>query len=186
MARSQQVLQPRTRAAWGSALYLVAAPGVLAGLVPWWITRWNPRPPFLGLELTRVAGAVLIAAGTLELVDSFGRFALQGLGTPAPIAPTRHLVVTGAYRYVRNPMYLAVAAVILGQAVLLSDWRLIVYAALLWLACHMFVVSYEEPVLQQTFGAEYETFRANVRRWIPRVNPWTAESRRGRQGSERG
>ncbi|MGB6450636.1 MAG: isoprenylcysteine carboxylmethyltransferase family protein [Steroidobacteraceae bacterium] len=170
----------RTRSAWGSALYLVAAPGVLAGLVPWWITRWNPRPPFLGLELTRVAGAVLIAAGALELVDSFGRFALQGLGTPAPIAPTRHLVVTGAYRYVRNPMYLAVAAVILGQAVLLSDWRLIFYAALIWLACHMFVVRYEEPVLLQTFGAEYESFRANVRRWIPRVNPWRAESRRGR------
>ncbi len=164
----------RTRAAWGSALYLVAAPGVLAGFVPWWTTRWNPRPPLLGLELTRAIGVLLIVAGVLELVDSFGRFALQGLGTPAPFAPARHLVVTGAYRYVRNPMYLAVAAAILGQGLLLGDWRLILYAALFWLACHMFVVSYEEPVLLKTFGTEYETFRANVRRWIPRVKPWRA------------
>lgn len=179
MVRLQQVLQRRTRAAWASALYFVAAPGVLAGLVPWWMTRWNPRPPLLALELTRGIGAVLIVAGVLELVDAFGRFALQGLGTPAPFAPARRLVVTGAYRYVRNPMYVAVAAVILGQGLLLGDWRLIVYAVLLWLACHMFVVSYEEPVLLQTFGAEYETFRANVRRWIPRVTPWRAEGSAG-------
>ena len=78
------------------------------------------------------------------LVDAFARFALQGLGTPAPIAPTPNLVVTGLYRYVRNPIYVAVVAVILGQAVLMGDWRLIVYGALLWLAFHVFVVAYEE------------------------------------------
>ncbi len=168
----------RARAVVGSALFLVAAPGVLAGLIPWWITRWRLRPPFLGLELTTSAiGALLIIAGVLELMDSFARFALQGLGSPAPVAPTRHLVVTGAYRYVRNPMYLAVTAAILGQAILLSDWRLIVYAILFWLACHVFVVGYEEPTLRQTFGADYETFRVNVPRWIPRLTPWRAHLR---------
>jgi protein-S-isoprenylcysteine O-methyltransferase Ste14 len=100
----------------GSALFFIAVPCVLAGLVPWWITHWEDRSPFLGLELTRAIGMILILAGVPVLVGSFARFALQGLGTPAPIAPTQHLVVTGLYRFVRNPMYLAVSAVILGQA----------------------------------------------------------------------
>jgi protein-S-isoprenylcysteine O-methyltransferase Ste14 len=153
-------------------------PGVLAGLVPWWITHWELQSPFLGLEVTRAVGVVLIIVGVPELVGSFARFALQGLGTPAPIAPTQHLVVTGVYRYVRNPMYLAVAAIILGQALLLADERLIVYAALFWLTCHLFVVIYEEPTLRRTFGAEYEAYRTHVPRWIPRRTPWARNEER--------
>jgi protein-S-isoprenylcysteine O-methyltransferase Ste14 len=114
----------------------------------------------------------LIVAGAPGLVDSFARFALQGLGTPAPIAPTENLVVTGLYRYVRNPMYVAVVVVILGQAVLFGDWRLIVYAMLVWLGFHAFVVGYEEPTLARRFGTRYDDFRANVPRWIPRLTPW--------------
>ena len=162
----------KTIAILGSALFFVVAPFTLAGLIPWSITRWEFGPPFLGLELTRVIGVMLILAGVPGLVDSFARFALQGLGTPAPIAPPRNLVVTGLYRYVRNPIYVAVVAIVLGQAVLLGDWGLIVYGALLWLAFHLFVVAYEEPTLEQTFGGEYEAFRANVPRWIPRMTPW--------------
>jgi protein-S-isoprenylcysteine O-methyltransferase Ste14 len=165
----------RSIAILGSALFFVVAPCVVAGLVPWLITRWQLQPPFLGLELTRAIGVILILVGVPGLVDSFARFALQGLGTPAPIAPTRHLVVSGLYRHVRNPMYVAVAAVILGQAVLLGDWRLIVYGALFWLACHLFVVAYEEPTLEQTFGGEYQAFRAGVPRWIPRITPWQGD-----------
>jgi protein-S-isoprenylcysteine O-methyltransferase Ste14 len=129
----------------------------------------------LGCELTRAFGLILMIAGAAELVDSFARFALQGIGTPAPIAPTRHLVVTGLYRFVRNPMYLAVFAIIFGQALLLGDWALIVYGGIFWIACHVFVVTYEEPTLREKFGAEYENFRANVPRWIPRATPWRAE-----------
>ena len=142
----------RTIAVLGSAVFFVVAPCTLAGLVPWSITGWQLRPPFLGLGLTRGIGAIMILAGVPGLVDAFARFALQGLGTPAPIAPTRNLVVTGLYRYVRNPIYVAVVAIILGQAVLMGDWRLIVYGALLWLAFHVFVVAYEEPTLERTFG----------------------------------
>lgn len=120
---------------------------------------------FRGVELTRFVGAALI-------LDSFVRFALQGLGTPAPIAPTQHLVVTGLYRYMRNPIYVAVATVIFGQAILFGDWRLFVYGAFFCLLCHLFVVSYEEPTLKKSFGAEYEAFLSNVPRRIPRLTAW--------------
>ena len=163
---------PKTIAILGSALFFAVAPTTVAGLVPWWITRWEFRPPFFDLDATRAVGILLIVAGLPGLVDSFARFALQGLGTPAPIAPTQNLVVTGLYRYVRNPIYVAVVAVILGQAILFGDWRLMIYGGLMWLAFHAFVLTYEEPVLAQKFGAQYEDFRANVPRWIPRLSPW--------------
>ena len=162
----------KTNAVLGSALFFMVAPTTVAGLVPWWITHWEFRPPFFDLDATRAVGVLLIVAGLPGLVDSFVRFALQGLGTPAPIAPTQNLVGTGLYRYVRNPIYVAVVAVILGQAILFGDWRLMIYGGLMWLAFHAFVLAYEEPVLAQSFGAEYEEFRANVPRWIPRLSPW--------------
>jgi protein-S-isoprenylcysteine O-methyltransferase Ste14 len=164
----------RVSAVLGSALFFLVAPCVLAGLIPWSMTRWEFRPAFFGLEGARSVGVLLILVGLPGLVDSFARFALQGLGTPAPIAPTQNLVVTGLYRYVRNPIYVAVVAVIVGQAVLFGDWRLLTYGGLMWLAFHVFVLAYEEPVLAETFGSQYEDFRANVPRWIPRLTPWRA------------
>ncbi|WP_143684551.1 isoprenylcysteine carboxylmethyltransferase family protein [Variovorax sp. KK3] len=165
----------RSIAVLGSAAFFVVAPCTLAALVPWSITGWQIQPPFLGLEPIRGLGAMMILAGVPGLVDAFARFALQGLGTPAPIAPPLNLVVTGLYRYVRNPIYVAVIAIILGQALLLCDSRLIGYGALLWLLFHVFVLAYEEPMLEQTFGKEYEAFRAAVPRWIPRMSPWRPE-----------
>ncbi len=126
--------------------------------------------PFL-----RAAGALLIVAGIPVLLDSFARFALQGLGTPAPVFPTRHLVVGGFYRYVRNPMYVAVVSVIVGQGFLLGNLRLLVYGAIIWLGFHVFVLAYEEPKLRATFGAEYEAFCVHVPRWLPRLRPWRGE-----------
>jgi protein-S-isoprenylcysteine O-methyltransferase Ste14 len=162
----------KTIAILGSALFFVVAPSVLAGLIPWWMTRWEFLPPFFDLQATRAVGVLLIVVGLPGLVDSFARFALQGLGTPAPIAPAQNLVVTGLYRYVRNPIYVAVVAIILGQAILFGDRLLVFYGGIMWLAFHAFVLAYEEPMLAQTFGAQYEEFRANVPRWIPRLSPW--------------
>lgn len=173
--RVSETAMQRTSAVLGSAVFFVVAPCTLAGLVPWLITGWQLQPPFLGLELARSIGAIMILAAVPGLIDAFARFALQGFGTPAPIAPPRNLVVTGLYRYVRNPIFVAVVAIILGQAVLIGDWRLIVYGALLWLAFHVQVVVYEEPTLKLTFGKEYEAFRAAVPRWIPRMTPWRPE-----------
>jgi protein-S-isoprenylcysteine O-methyltransferase Ste14 len=141
------------------------------------MTHWEFRPPFFDFDATRAVGILLIVAGLPGIVDSFARFALQGLGTPAPIAPPQNLVVTGLYRYVRNPIYVALVSVILGQAALFGDQRLLVYGVLLWLFFHAWVVGLEEPELVSRFGTEYEDFRANVPRWIPRLTPWRAAPR---------
>src|ERR1051325_8088616 len=113
----------------GSAIFLVIAPGFVAGLMPWWISRWRVEAPFLGMPIFRFAGGILITLGLIGLLDSFARFALQGVGTPAPVFPTRHLVVTGLYRYVRNPMYVAVVITILGQGLTLGNVNVLEYGA---------------------------------------------------------
>src|SRR5690349_11345703 len=118
---------PKLMAVLGSALFFVVAPTSVGGLIPWWITQWEFRAPFFDLEATRGVGILLIIVGIPGVVDSFIRFALEGLGTPAPIAPPQHLVVTGLFRYVRNPIYVALIALILGQALLFGDQRLLVY-----------------------------------------------------------
>jgi protein-S-isoprenylcysteine O-methyltransferase Ste14 len=169
----------RALATLGTAIFLVLAPGTVAGWIPWWITRWRVPSPALARLPLWVSGAVLVAAGVVVLLDSFARFALEGLGTPAPVFPTQHLVVSGLYRYVRNPMYVAVLAVIVGQALIFGSLRLVEYATLAWLAVHVFVVAYEEPTLRASFGAEYEAFCAAVPRWIPRLTPWPGNSHAG-------
>jgi len=158
----------------GSAAFLVLAPGFVAGMVPWWISHWRVQTALLGLPVVRLAGGALLALGVTGLLDSFSRFAIQGIGTPAPVFPTRNLVVTGLYRYVRNPMYLAVVCAILGQGLILGNIQLLEYGGAVWILFHLFVLIYEEPTLRATFGSEYTTFCAEVPRWIPRLTPWTS------------
>jgi len=97
---------------------------------------------------------------------------VQGVGTPAPVFPTRHLVVTGLYRYARNPMYVSVVSTILGQSLILGNVTLLEYGGLVWLLFHLFVLAYEEPTLRSSFCLEYKVFSTEVPRWIPRVTPW--------------
>jgi len=156
----------------GSVVFAIIAPGTVAVLVPWWLTRWHFRPPFLGFVGFRYLGAALVLAGLPVLIDSFARFALQGVGTPAPFFPTRHLVVTGLYRYVRNPMYLAVLSLVLGQAFLFGNVDTLIYGLLVCLGFSLFVLLYEEPTLRRTYGAEYDEYCGNVPRWLPRLTPW--------------
>ncbi len=160
----------RARAAAGSLVFLLVAPGVMAGLVPWLITGWDSTDPPLALQ---IAGAALIVAGTGILLSAFARFVVDGLGTPAPVAPPEHLVVTGLYRHVRNPMYVAVVATIVGQAALLGRPGLLLYALGFLAAVAAFVHGYEQPVLTKRFGAEYERYRDNVPAWWPRLRPWS-------------
>jgi protein-S-isoprenylcysteine O-methyltransferase Ste14 len=162
----------RAAAIVGSAIFLVIAPGTVAVWAPWTISRWHMQPPLLGLTPLRWLGVALIAAGVPVLLDSFRRFAAEGLGTPAPVAPPQHLVVSGWYRYVRNPMYVAVVSMILGQGLLFGNVRVLEYGVAVWLAMHLFVVFYEEPALRAKFGEEYEEFCRNVHRWWPRISAW--------------
>jgi protein-S-isoprenylcysteine O-methyltransferase Ste14 len=118
-----------------------------------------------------VVALLLIVPGVLVLLDAFVRFA-RASGTPAPIAPTRHLVVVGPYRYVRNPMYLAVVAIILGQAILFGSWGVMLWAIAVAAAVALFVYTYEQPTLERDYGDEYARYRANVRAWVPRLRPW--------------
>jgi len=170
----------RARAILGSLVFLIVAPGTVAGLIPWWISKWKVQPMPPDFLVVQLIGVLVLAGSLLVLFDSFARFALQGIGTPAPVLPTRHLVVTGRYRYVRNPMYVAVVAAILGQSMILGDLDLVLYAGLVWLVSHLFVVVYEEPTLRRTFGDEYVEFCANVPRWIPRLRPWNGPARHSR------
>lgn len=165
----------RAAAGFGTGLFFVLAPGTVAGIVPWWITRWRLEWVGLWPLAIGVIGAFLLLAGIAVLADSFARFAIQGLGTPAPPLPTTHLVVSGLYRYVRNPMYVAVAAVIFGQGLLFGSLPLLTYGVFVCMAFHLFVLTYEEPSLRRRFGAEYLRFCAAVPRWVPRRHPWRAD-----------
>ena len=163
---------PRAKAALGSVAFLLIAPGVTAGVIPWTLTDWRMEPASPSLRAT---GAVLIALGAAFLLHAFARFVIEGLGTPAPVAPPRRLVVGGVYRYVRNPMYLAVGATIVGQALLFGQPGLLVYAGAFGAAVFCFARLYEEPTLAAQFGPRYEAYRRAVPGWLPRVKPWRGE-----------
>ena len=159
-------------AAVGSAVFFLLAPGVVVGLIPWLLTRWQAREPLPYWTPVRVLGGILLVAGLIALVQAFVRFVVEGFGTPAPVAAPDRLVVGGVYRYVRNPMYVAVLAAIIGQALLLGRLGLLLYAGAAWLIVAAFVHWYEEPTLTRRFGAEYEAYRRAVPAWLPRLRPW--------------
>jgi len=165
----------RSTAAVGSSVFFLLAPGVVAGLVPWWLTGWQVRGALSDWVLLRAAGLVLLAAGAIVLVHAFIQFVVQGIGTPAPVAPTAHLVVGGLYRHVRNPMYLAVLAAIVGQALFLGQPGLLLYAAVVAAAVISFVYGYEQPTLRAQFGDQYEAYRRAVPGWWPRLRGWDAD-----------
>ncbi|TDO54273.1 protein-S-isoprenylcysteine O-methyltransferase Ste14 [Kribbella sp. VKM Ac-2527] len=149
------------RAVLGSTAFFFAAPCVVGGVVPWWVSGWA-APRFW-------PGFVVVAAGAIVVLRAFVRFVREGRGTPAPVAPTEELVVGGDYRFVRNPMYVGVAAAILGQALVFLDLRVLLYGVLAWAVMASFVRWYEEPVLRQRYGAQYEDYCRTVPAWLPRV-----------------
>jgi len=156
------------RAALGSLAFFVLAPGSTAGLVPWLVTSWEGHASGWAVGV----GAGVTVAGTALVVAAFVQFVTEGRGTPAPVAPTQELVVGGLYRWVRNPMYLGVAAAIAGQAVMFASLGVVLWLVVFVAAVTAFVRLYEEPTLRRTYGPSYETYAAAVRRWIPRLRPW--------------
>jgi protein-S-isoprenylcysteine O-methyltransferase Ste14 len=146
-------------------VFTVVVPGTVAGYVPWRL-KPNPALPVTGIE--EWAAIAVIAIGVaIYLYTAFWGFALIGGGTPAPIAPTKILVVKGLHHFVRNPMYIGVALVIGGQAWLFHSLHIAIYMACMLLTAHLFVIFYEEPTLHRQFGEQYDRYRASVPRWIP-------------------
>jgi protein-S-isoprenylcysteine O-methyltransferase Ste14 len=149
---------------------LFGGPGILLVFVPWWLTRF--RAPASEPPAVRVLAGIVIIAGITPLVESIWRFVFVGRGTLVPAVPTEHLVVSGLYRYVRNPMYVGVLTAIAGEALLFQSQGLALELLCVWLGFELFVRLYEEPRLTQTFPREYDLYRRHVRRWLPRLTPW--------------
>jgi protein-S-isoprenylcysteine O-methyltransferase Ste14 len=137
---------------------------IVAGIVPWLITRWHGDQSSPALK---ILGVLVMVAGGALVVETTTRFALHGRGTPAPWAPPERFVERGSYRFVRSPMYLGVLLVVVGQGLLLGRAILYAWVALMWLVFTGFLVFYEEPQLARRFGESYEDYRRRVRRWIP-------------------
>ena len=148
-------------------LFTIALPGTVAVYVPWLLTR--DRPPGSGTWLA--VAIVLFALGGAIYAWCVWDFATFGRGTPAPIDAPKRLVVRGLYRYTRNPMYLGVLTAILGWVALFRAPRLLLFALLMSLVFHLFVVLYEEPHLQRQFGSSYDEYRGRVKRWLPTIRP---------------
>ncbi|HKV81744.1 MAG TPA: isoprenylcysteine carboxylmethyltransferase family protein [Candidatus Sulfotelmatobacter sp.] len=147
-------------------LFTIFVPGTVAILIPRWLLGGFAKPP--GGVLTSIGGIVFLIGAAIYLRCAW-EFAVRGLGTPAPIAPTKFLVTTALHRYVRNPMYIGVALAILGEAVVFRSIHVAEYAGVMLLIAHTFVVLYEEPTLQRQFGDSYEEYQRKVPRWLPRL-----------------
>ncbi len=148
-----------------SLLFLIVAPGMVAGYIPLALLRWGPQSEtgffaYFAFPLWLIGGIILLW--------SFWNFLVQGRGTPAPIDPPKELVATGFYRYVRNPMYVSILLILIGHFLWFGFWSLLAYTVLAFLATHLFVSFYEEPTLKRKFGASYENYLKRVPRWIPR------------------
>jgi protein-S-isoprenylcysteine O-methyltransferase Ste14 len=146
-----------------NVLFTIIVPGTGAVVVPWLILGGKSATDGLPAWI----GAVLIGAGLVLYLWCLWLFAKVGRGTPGPWDAPRHLVVVGPYRWVRNPIYLAAFAVIAGQAALFASLPVLVWGVVAAVFEHVFVVAYEEPTLEATFGAEYTAYRTSVRRWLP-------------------
>lgn len=166
----------RRAALLGSVGFFLVGPGLEAGVGPALLTGGFevggglPESPVI-----RGLGVVLMVAGLAVVVLAYARFALDGIGTPSPMAPPRELVVSGAYRHVRNPMYVATAAVIVGEGLLLRQPVLLVAAVVYCVALALLGRRFEEPLLRARFGPAYDAYRAAVPGWLPRLTPWRGD-----------
>jgi protein-S-isoprenylcysteine O-methyltransferase Ste14 len=148
-----------------SLLYLIVEAGLFALYIPLFLLR---NGPLLETGMASWLAIPLWLVGSFVVLSCFWDFTFKGRGTPAPIDPPKELVATGFYRYVRNPMYVGILAILLGHFLWFGYWNLLIYAVVVFICFHTFVTLYEEPTLQRKFGASYEDYLHRVPRWIPR------------------
>jgi protein-S-isoprenylcysteine O-methyltransferase Ste14 len=152
--------------AFKSLLFFILAPGMVAGYIPLALMRGGSQ---LEMGFFSYLAFPFWLIGSVILLWSFWNFLFQGRGTPAPIDPPKELVATGFYRYVRNPMYVGVLAIIIGHFLWFGYWNLLIYAVVVFIGFNAFVTFYEEPTLKRKFGVSYEDYLKRVPRWIPRI-----------------
>jgi len=150
-------------------VFTLVAPGTVTVLVPALLLRGALDRVGVGGP-RGAAGAVLILGGALLYAWCAWAFARFGRGTPAPVDPPRVLVTGGLYARTRNPMYLGILSVLLGEALAFGSVRLLAYAAVVFLAFHLFTVLYEEPAHRRRFGPAFEEYCRRVPRWLPRLS----------------
>ncbi len=150
-------------------LFTFVVPGTVAGLIPYLLLVYGRILPPLPLGPLRSAGLLLLALGVLIYLWCAAEFTFRGRGTPSPTDPPRELVVTGLYRYSRNPMYVGVASTLFGTALFLESAEVLLYATLVLLGFHLRVIFYEEPTLERSFGSSFRQYCQEVPRWILRL-----------------
>ncbi len=165
---------------WKHLRAILLLPGMVTGVVPAGLMAWQGIRPGWSLPgalaaLSLIAGAAVLLAGFYLLARSIALFASDGGGTLAPWDPTDKLVITGLYRYVRNPMYAGVLGVLLGEAILTGSLWVAGWATLVFIGFNVFVRLYEEPHLRRTYPDQYAAYCENVPRWLPRFTPWEAD-----------
>ncbi|MGO8789502.1 MAG: methyltransferase family protein [Terriglobia bacterium] len=153
-------------------VFVILVPGTVLLYVPYLLLAKEVSRPESWINWLALAPS---AIGAAILLKCAWDFAVVGLGTPAPIDAPKSLVVSGLYRFVRNPMYVGVALVLFSEAALFSSLRLLEYALLVAAGFSIFVLAYEEPALRRRFGASYKAYCQAVPRWIPRLTPWSPE-----------
>ncbi len=150
-----------------SIFFTFLQPGTVAVLIPYWLISARGGS-FSRDQPLRYAGLPLMALGTAGLLWCIWDFLAAGRGTISPIDPPRHLVVRGLYRYVRNPMYVAVVTILLGEAIFFLSVPVLIEAGIFFILANLFVMCYEEPALRRKFGESYEEYLQTAGRWIPR------------------
>jgi protein-S-isoprenylcysteine O-methyltransferase Ste14 len=150
-------------------IFVLVAPGAVLVLIPNRILDATGDRPAAWLGWPSLVGWVAVALGVLLLAWCWVGFMVEGRGTPAPYDPPRQLVTGRVYRRVRNPMYVGLVLALLGESLVFQSPALLLYAGVVWLCCHLFVVLYEEPALRRRFGAAYDAYRVHVPRWLPRL-----------------
>ena len=147
-------------------IFTFLVPGTVTILVPYWLLSSSVPPMHLGLF--RYFGVLPILIGAAIYFLCAWDFTFAGRGTPAPIDPPKELVVRGLYRYVRNPMYVGILSILLGEALFFASSRMFAYTAVVFTFFLFFVVLYEEPILRHKFGESYRQYCLDVPRWLPR------------------
>lgn len=152
-----------------SIFFTILQPGTVTILIPYWLISSNRAASQLSYSPLRYIGLPLIVVGAAGLGWCIWDFFASGRGTISPIDPPKHLVVRGLYRYVRNPMYVAVVTILLGEAVFFTSSAVLIEAGVFFVLANLFILLYEEPTLRRTFGESYEEYKRTAGRWLPRL-----------------